>query len=118
MRPGCAIGHVGPLPVSSIQESVTFYGQFGMRKVMANDAMAILEMRGGTHLILRRAPVSTGRVPFDLMVDDIPGLRDRLVARGQSPSPIREGGVHQTFTLKDPDGRRVAVTSSHAMGPV
>lgn len=118
MRPRCAIGHIGPLPVSSVPTSVAFYAGLGMRQVMATERMAILELRGGTHLILRQAPIQANSAPFDLMVDDVHALRDELLQSGSKPSSIRHGGVHRTFDLTDPDGRRVSVTSSHAIGPV
>ena len=118
MRPAVAIGHIGPLTVSSIPDAVAFYAGLGMRVVMSRARMAILELRGGTHLILRQGKSSTDRAPFDLMVDDVDAVRQDLVAAGVPLGPVRTGGVHRTFELTDPDGHRVAITSSHAMGPV
>ena len=118
MRPVCAIGHIGPLVVSSIAKAVEFYADLGMRRVMATPDMAILELRGGTHLILRRGMVTAGHAPFDLMVDDLDGVREQLERSGECPGPVRRGGVHRSFDLSDPDGHRVSITSSHAMGPV
>ena len=117
-RPAVAIGHIGPLIVSSIPDAVAFYADLGMRTVMVGPDMAILELRGGTHLILRRGEASGGRAPFDLMVDDLDGVRDQLQRSGVSLGPVRSGGVHRTFDLLDPDRHRVSITSSHAMGPV
>jgi hypothetical protein len=36
-----------------------------------NEHVAVLEMRGGTHLILLPGTVTPGAAPFDLMVDDL-----------------------------------------------
>ena len=60
----------------------TFYADLGMRTVLVRDQMAILELRGGTHLILRGGPVSGGRLPFDLMVDDVDAVFAAAVDAG------------------------------------
>lgn len=85
---------------------------------MANPGMAILELRGGTHLILRRGAVTPGRAPFDLMFDDVDEVREQLIDEGAEVGVVRHGGVHRSFEVVDPDGHRVSITSSHAMGPV
>ncbi|HEX5052382.1 MAG TPA: glyoxalase/bleomycin resistance/dioxygenase family protein, partial [Planctomycetota bacterium] len=76
-----------------------------------------LELRGGTHLLLfptrkRRA----GRAaPFDLMADDLDASRARAVEHDLAPSAIEddERSGHRFFTVRDPDGHRLTVYSSH-----
>lgn len=117
-RPAVAIGHIGPVLVSNISAATRFYADLGMRVVISREQMAILELRGGTHLILREGPTTSARVGFDLMVDDIEQTRRDALDRGLTATEIRRGGIHSTFHLIDPDGRSVSVTSSHAMGEV
>jgi hypothetical protein len=50
-----------------------FYERIGMRPVQVAEHFSVLEMRGGTHLAIRRDPenVDAGRAPWDLMVEDL-----------------------------------------------
>ena len=120
MRPAVAIGHIGPHPATDLDASVTFFEHVGTRTVAVMPAMAILELRGGTHLIVRRADrVEPGATaPFDLMVDDIDATHARLAAAGLEPGSIERGGIHSSFVVHDPSGTAISMTSSHAMGPV
>lgn len=119
-RPGVAIGHIGPHRVVDLDASVRFFEQIGTRTVAVMPSMAILELRGGTHLIVREVDrVETGATAaFDLMVDDIDAAHADLTAAGLEPSPVERGGIHSSFVLSDPSGTAVTITSSHAMGPV
>ena len=119
-RPGVAIGHIGPHPVTDLDAAVRFFEQLGTRTVAVMPAMAILELRGGTHLIVRKvdevAPGATAS--FDLMVDDIDAMHEVLTAAGLRPTPVERGGIHSSLAVVDPSGTTVPITSSHAMGPV
>ena len=119
-RPDVAIGHIGPHPTTDLDATVRFFEQLGTRTVAVMPAMAILELRGGTHLILRQVdriePGATAS--FDLMVDDIDTAHDRFAAAGLEPSEIGRGGIHSSFQVLDPSGTSVTITSSHAVGPV
>ncbi|MEM9200284.1 MAG: VOC family protein [Actinomycetota bacterium] len=119
-RPGVAIGHIGPHPVTDLDAAVRFFEQIGTRTVANMGQMAILELRGGTHLIVRKVnKVDRGaRAPFDLMVDDIDAAHADATAAGIEPSRIERGGIHSSFTVLDPSGTAITITSSHAMGPV
>ena len=37
---------------------------------------------------------------------------------GLEPSPIERGRIHSAFTMRDPDGYRVTVNSSHVVSEV
>ncbi|MFP6890794.1 MAG: VOC family protein [Nitrospinota bacterium] len=119
-RPAVALGHVS-LEVSDLPASAEFFTGLGMREIVLRDSFAVLELRGGSHLILNQAegPVSPGtKVPFDLMVDDIEATRDAFEERGLSPSGFEKGQVHTEFTISEPDGCIVTMTSSHTSGRV
>jgi catechol 2,3-dioxygenase-like lactoylglutathione lyase family enzyme len=117
-RPAIAIGHV-TLLVGSVAQAESFYRSLGMRPIVTKKGMAILELRGGTHLLLFRAkgkPRSGPIRAFDLMVDDIPALRKHLLKSGMVVSALERDarGGHVFFSVKDPDGHLLTVYSSHA----
>ena len=115
-RPRFAIGHVG-LWADDVDAVADFYEGIGMRSVARMSGMAILELRGGTHIVVSgRGPASTGRL--DLMVDDVDETRALMAEAGANPSEITAGGVHRSFVATDPVGNELVVNSSHAMGPV
>lgn len=118
-RPEVSIGHVG-LAASSFQSSLKFFQMIGMRLVASMPNFAILELRGGTHLVLRAATKNKVQpARFDLMVDDLNAMRERLLSGGYDPSPISSGGgIHRSFDVTDPSGILLEFTSSHVSGPV
>src|SRR5207244_3295986 len=69
-RPPVWVGHV-VLNVSDVSRSVEFWREIGMRPVEQNEHVAVLELRGGTHLVLVPGTPHPGGAPFDLMVDDL-----------------------------------------------
>jgi catechol 2,3-dioxygenase-like lactoylglutathione lyase family enzyme len=117
-RPAVGIGHV-TLRVREIAKAESFYRALGMRPIMARAEMAILEMRGGAHLLLFRAKAIPKRGPvrtFDFMVDNVPAVRRHLLKVGMDvASGIKRGGRggHTFFTVRDPDGRLLTIYSSH-----
>jgi catechol 2,3-dioxygenase-like lactoylglutathione lyase family enzyme len=117
-RPAVWIGHAS-LSVSDLGRSADFWSALGMREVVRNAEVAVLELRGGTHLVLvRGSPPTDADAPFDLMVDDLESTHTRWSAQGLEPSPINHGSIHSMFTVRDPDGYRLTVNSSHVVGPV
>ncbi len=115
--PQLAIGHMS-LESASVPATVRFFDDVGARVVVSQEAFAIVELRGGTHVVIR-AVRGQPRVPsFDLMVEDVPTLRDGFERQGYRPSEIRRGGVHQSFQVEEPGGATLTFTSSHAMGRV
>lgn len=115
-RPPVWVGHV-TMRTSVLDESHAFMVALGMRPIGRNDEVAVLELRGGTHLVLLRTdePLS-GSAPFDLMVDDLDATHRRLAELGLSPSPIAPGRIHRSFTVRDPSGQDVSFQSSHVSG--
>ena len=78
-RPRLAVGHVN-LQVEDVGEACAFFVRHGMRDIFTGEDFGVLELRGGTHLVLSRATekIEPGRkAPFDLH-----GRRHRRGPRG------------------------------------
>jgi catechol 2,3-dioxygenase-like lactoylglutathione lyase family enzyme len=102
-----------------VDRSADFWRDLGMRELVRNSEVAVLELRGGTHLVLAPGERSEPAVaPFDLMVDDLDATHAAWLERGLAPSPIERGRIHSSFTVFDPDGYRVTINSSHVAGEV
>lgn len=115
-RPPVAIGHVS-LPVSDVGMSTKYFVRLGLRSIHESEKFAVLELRGGTHLILRPAEnkiTSGAKAPFDLMVDDLKAAKGKYGKKGMAPSEIENGKIHSWFTIVDPSGYEITITSSHA----
>ena len=117
-RPPIAVAHV-VLETDRMEASAAFMQVIGMRPVFLGPQVSVLELRGGTHLLLmRKDEVSGGGAPFDLMVDDLRAAHARFAAAGLAPSAIeaRPAIGHEVFTLREPAGHVITVFSSHASG--
>lgn len=114
-RPRFAIGHL-TMTAADVTGLTGFYREIGMRVVVETDRFAILELRGGTHLILQ--PGSSGTDALDLIVDDIDDTHAVLTHAGAEPTSITRGSPHDRFQATDPEGNRLDVSSNHAIGPV
>ena len=115
-RPRLAVGHVS-LDVDDVDGACAFFVRHGMRDVFRSEEVGVLELRGGTHLVLRRVEtaIEAGRAaPFDLMVDDVDRAREEFTSAGVAATGITRGRIHDTFHIEGPSGYRIAVTSSHA----
>ena len=117
-RPPVWIGHAR-LTVSDLDRSADFWHTVGMREIERNPHVVVLELRGGTHLVLLRGVPSAGaEAPFDLMVEDLEATHAEWERSGLDVSPIERGRIHSAFVLRDPDGTTVTVNSSHVVGDV
>jgi len=117
-RPPVAVGHVRLL-VNDVGAAARWLETVGLRPIVTRDELAVLELRGGTHVVVRQAeqPVAAGSAaPFDLMVDDVDAAHRDYAAKGLSPSEIRRGRIHDSFEVAGPDGWAFTVNSSHASG--
>ena len=113
-RPPIWAGHIGPLAVDDLDASVAFYRRLGLRPAAMTETLVSMELRGGTHLVLKPADGTVEPVdaPFDLMTDDLEGRRmasrqwrlrrhrDRTL--GQPPSVHR----HRPHWPSNPDPRQ------------
>lgn len=116
-RPAVWIGHV-VLETDRLGESEAFMRMIGMRPIAHRDGVAVLEIRGGTHVVLvAKEDVQPGAAPFDLMVDDLQATHQRFVSLGLSPTPIQSVmSDHQQFVVKEPAGHSITFFSSHVSG--
>jgi len=117
-RPPVAVGHVR-LPATDVAVAAQWLESVGLRPIFASEDLAVLEFRGGTHVVVRKVerPLEAGTpAPFDLMVDDIEAARRDFGAKDLGPSDISRGRIHDTFHLAGPDGHDFTVCSSHAGG--
>ena len=117
-RPPVAVGHVR-LNVVDVGAAARWLETAGLRPIVTMGDLAVLELRGGTHVVVRRSeqpPEPRTGAPFDLMVDDIDAAHRDYAGKGLSPSPVRRGRIHDSFDLAGPDGWAFTVNSSHASG--
>ena len=115
-RPPVWVGHV-VLETDRLQETEMFMRALGMRPIFLGNDIDVLELRGGTHLVLKAiGKVIPGEASFDLMVDDLKFTRQQFVDRGLAPSPIHEGKIHRSFTVREPAGNKITFNSSHVSG--
>ena len=129
-KPPVGVGHMS-LTVADVGTSNRFYATLGLRIVGKGDDMSILELRGGTHLLLfqRGGASADAESPFDqpapgaidLMIEgrtfeELDAYRTALIAGGVRPDPIPDQRYfgHYIFKARDPDGNEVTVSTSHA----
>jgi hypothetical protein len=119
-RPPVAVGHVR-LSATDVAAAAKWLEAVGLRPIFADADLAVLELRGGTHVVVRGSeqPLNPGTAaPFDLMVDDIEAARRDYAEKGLEPSDISKGRIHDSFHLAGPDGHDFTVCSSHARGRI
>lgn len=116
-RPPVWVGHV-LLETDRLAESAEFMRKLGMRSIVERPEVAVLELRGGTHLVLIAKPkVIAGAAPFDLMVDDLSETHKRLTELGLVPTAIeRVSPDHEGFTVREPAGHVIKFYSTHVSG--
>jgi hypothetical protein len=117
LRPPVWVGHV-VLETDRLAETEEFMRKIGMRPIVQRPDVAVLEMRGGTHLVLVAKPeVVAGEAPFDLMVEDLQATRQHFIGLGLAPTPIEKASFdHMCFRLREPAGHLITVFSSHVAG--
>ena len=118
--PVFAVGHVR-MSVEDVRAAHDFFVRHGLRGILRKADIAILELRGGTHLILNRSeqPIEDGATaPFDLMADDLDQVWRRFADDGVHATDIERGDIHDLFHITGPSGYWIRVSSSHAQGTV
>lgn len=112
-RPPVWVGHVA-MHSERVGQTSEFMQTIGMRLVAGEDDFAVLEMRGGTHLVVTKDPDSSlirGR--FDLMVDDLDATHAHFKSLGLEPGAIERGNIHDCFEVTEPGGQVILFNSSH-----
>jgi catechol-2,3-dioxygenase len=131
-----AVAHL-VFKVADLKSSCQFYSNLGMPPFFIEEKVAIIELRGGTHLLLLEvdqpdgediAESLTGQFHkrfserFDLMIqgkglNELKKYRLELISRGiaagEIPNEMFYG--HHLFCIKDPDGNGITIYTSHAM---
>ncbi len=117
LRPPLWVGHV-VLETDRLEETEQFMRTIGMRSIVLRPEVAVLELRGGTHLVLVAKPeVVAGDAPFDLMVEDLEATHQHLSELGLAPTPIeRASPEHDRFFLREPAGHVLTFFSNHVSG--
>ncbi|MEM9275022.1 MAG: VOC family protein [Cyanobacteria bacterium P01_F01_bin.143] len=117
-KPGVWIGHVF-METGKIDATLEFLKLIGMRSLGRFGEMAILELRGGTHLVLKSVQESvTAEASFDLMVEDLEAQRQELIEHNYQPSEIQKGRIHSAFEVTEPGGNKIRFNNSHVVGIV
>lgn len=114
-RPRFAICHVG-LTAADPARLGDFYQAAGLRRVGKMTGMSILELRGGTHIVISRG--APGASKLDLMVDDLEQAHELFARLGANPTQIVSGSPHDTFHAIDPEGNDLLIETSHVVGSV
>ena len=117
LRPPVWIGHV-VLETDRLAETEQFMRTIGMRSVVQRPNVAVLELRGGTHLVLTPGTGAAPReAPFDLMVEDLEATHQRFIELGLNPTPIGPASAnHRTFSVREPAGNIITFMSNHVSG--
>ena len=130
-----AVAHL-VFKVADLESSCRFYSNLGIPPFAIEEKVAIIELRGGTHLVLLEldqlagegiAESLTGQFhkrfseQFDLMIegkslDELKKYRSELISRGIAAGEIPDEPVfgHHLFCIKDPDGNGITIYTSHA----
>jgi len=123
--------------VSDLKSSCQFYSKLGIPPFAVDEEGAIIELRGGTHLILLLvnqlagegvAESVTGQFhkrlseQLDLMIEgkgpeELKKYRLELISRGIAAGEIPDETFfgHHLFCIKDPDGNGITIYTSHTI---
>ncbi len=117
-RPRVWVGHLFR-KVKDVKKATEFYTKLEMRPLMQDAGMAILELRGGTHLLLfKDSPKNkwVSETEFDLMVSDVRDCHARLKKKKIKVSTLKKDRYHLCFRVTSPEGDRILVSSDHTEG--
>jgi catechol 2,3-dioxygenase-like lactoylglutathione lyase family enzyme len=131
-----AVAHL-VFKVADLKSTCQFYSNLGIPPFAIDEEVAIIELRGGTHLLLLEvnqlagedvAQSLTGQFykrfseQFDLMIkgkglNELKKYRLELISRGITAGEIPDETFfgHHLFCIKDPDGNGITIYTSHAI---
>jgi len=104
LRPPVAIGRVEHR-VTDVSKAADWHESLGARPIVRQRNFALLELRGGIHMVLGNAkePIKRGTpAPFDFIVDDVDATRRACAKLGMKPSRMTRGSNHDWFEVIDP----------------
>jgi catechol-2,3-dioxygenase len=131
-----AVAHL-VFKVADLKRSCQFYANLGIPPFAIDGKVALIELRGGTHLLLLEADELAGEglaesvtgqfhqrfsEQFDLMIkgkglNELENYRLELIGRGIAAGEIPDEMFfgHHLFCIKDPDGNGITIYTSHAI---
>jgi catechol 2,3-dioxygenase-like lactoylglutathione lyase family enzyme len=131
-----AVAHL-VFKVADLKSSCEFYSNLGLPPFAIDGKVAIIELRGGTHLLLLSGDEPAGEdiagswtgqfhkrfsERFDLMIkgkdlNELKQYRSELISRGIAAGEIPDETFfgHHLFCIKDPDGNGITIYTSHAI---
>jgi len=131
-----AVAHL-VFKVADLKRSCEFYSNLGIPPFAMDGEVALIELRGGTHLILLSVDSMAGEgiaesltgqfhkrfsERFDLMIkgkdlNELEKYRWELISRGIAAGEIPDETFfgHHLFCIKDPDGNGITIYTSHAI---
>ena len=131
-----AVAHL-VLKVTDLKSSCQFYSDLGIPPFFTDEEAAIIELRGGTHLILLSVDSMAGEgiaesltgqfhrrfsEQFDLVIegkglDELKKYRLELISRGIAAGEIPDETFfgHHLFCTKDPDRNGITIYTSHSI---
>jgi catechol 2,3-dioxygenase-like lactoylglutathione lyase family enzyme len=131
-----AVAHL-VFKVADLKRSCQFYSNLGIPPFAIDGNVALIELRGGTHLLLLEvdqlaggdvAESVTGQFhkrfseQFDLMIkgkglNELENYRLELISRGIAAGEIPDEMFfgHHLFCIEDPDGNGITIYTSHAI---
>jgi catechol-2,3-dioxygenase len=131
-----AVAHL-VFKVADLKSSCQFYWDLGIPPFAIDEEVAIIELRGGTHLLLLKVDQPAGEgvaesltgqfhqrfsEQFDLMIkgkglSELEKYRLELISRGIAAGVIPDETFfgHHLFCTKDPDGNGITIYTSHAI---
>ena len=113
-RPPVWIGHVR-LQTSTLEHTESFMKKIGLRPLFRGDDIAVMELRGGTHILLVQDNDSAGlaNTKFDFMVEDLDRTHAEFKEQGLDITGIERGRIHDSFRVTEPGGNIIVVNSTH-----
>ena len=131
-----AVAHL-VFKVADLKRSCQFCSNLGIPPFAIDGKVALIELRGGTHLLLLEVDQLAGgdvvesvtgqfherfSEQFDLMIigkgmNELENYRSELVSRGIAAGEIPDEKFfgHYLFCIKDPDGNGITIYTSHAI---
>jgi catechol 2,3-dioxygenase-like lactoylglutathione lyase family enzyme len=124
-----AVAHL-VFKVADLERSCQFYSALGIPPFAVDEKFSIVELRGGTHLLLFEVGLAgedvaesvTGQFHeklserFDLMIkgkdlNELKKYRSELISRGIAAGEILDETFfgHHLFCIKDPDGNGITI---------
>jgi catechol-2,3-dioxygenase len=112
-RPPIWVGHVD-IRTPKLDETEEFFKTVGLRPCFRGDEVAVLEFRGGTHIVvIKDETAEPTDATFDLMVEDLDKTYAEFKSLNLDVSAVSKGSIHNSFCVTEPGGNRIIVNSTH-----